>query len=487
MLQKYTSFKTFSTSKANYPSIRIFYRPHSQADKLPAHPSPLPLLVFVHGVGGCLANFSPMLTSLINVAPCLGIDLPGSGRSGFAPRSWEAYTPEALAELVAVIVKEICRGRERQGIVFIGHSLGCTLTTLATVKHLTTSGSDRPEVLGLVGLCPRAGPFEKEQQSSYRRMLRIPTPIFDVFRAFDRRKGLESASITQFAGKEPDPELRVMQMNFNRQSRTPVFRRFAWGAVQSFPGAEIWSELNVPVFLIAGEADTVTTPGELVKISESMGKRSHNSDVDLSVDRRKGDLSPRKNSSSEEVAGVSQMETTVILPPNPEAPQYTNPFSRTRVVLKTCILPAPAAHGLPYAPSTYRTVAGLVQTFLSSDVDTRLSLGWQLQHLSTEGKWDVKNLAKWQSVAPVSAPIGGVFRALKTLREIDEVHSPENFAKQWKGRISAVVDISHESPVYDPKGLQDGGIEYHKIPTVSKIPPTSAEVREFIQLIDRLR
>lgn len=36
--------------------------------------------------------------------------------------------------------------------------------------------------------------------------------------------------------------------------------------------------------------------------------------------------------------------------------------------------------------------------------------GWQLQHLSRDGKWDVKNLAKWKSVKPVSEPIGGIFR-----------------------------------------------------------------------------
>ena len=158
-----------------------------------------------------------------------------------------------------------------------------------------------------------------------------------------------------------------------------------------------------------------------------------------------------------------------------------------QIVLKTCILPSPAAHGLLYAPGTYRTVAGLIQSFLFEYIDSRLSLGWQLQHLTTEGKWDVKNLAKWQSVAPVSEPIGGVFRALKTLREIDEIHSPEVFARRWKSEIKAVVDISHESPVYDPRGLEDGGIEYLKIPTVSKIPPSPTEVAEFIRLIDRLR
>lgn len=57
--------------------------------------------------------------------------------------------------------------------------------------------------------------------------------------------------------------------------------------------------------------------------------------------------------------------------------------------------------------------------------------GWQLQYLSREGKWDVKNLAKWKSVPPVSEPIGGVFRAMKTLREVDDEHSPQVFTEKW--------------------------------------------------------
>ncbi|KAK4691890.1 hypothetical protein P7C71_g5209, partial [Lecanoromycetidae sp. Uapishka_2] len=183
---------------------------------------------------------------------------------------------------------------------------------------------------------------------------------------------------------------------------------------------------------------------------------------------------------------ASKTETTLI--GEVEQPLSTTlSYSKKRRVLKTSILPSPASHALLYDPATYRTLAGLIQTFLCEHVDSRLSLGWQLQHLSTEGKWDVKNLAKWQAVRPVSEPIAGIFRAMKTLREIDDTHSPDKFVENWKGRIKAVIDISHESPVYDPKGLDEGGIEYHKFPTVSKIPPTPEEVQEFVKMVDRLR
>jgi protein-tyrosine phosphatase len=183
---------------------------------------------------------------------------------------------------------------------------------------------------------------------------------------------------------------------------------------------------------------------------------------------------------------ASHTELTVIEDSSQARPEIST-YSKRRRVLKTSILPPPASHALLYDPATYRTLAGLIQDFLSEHVDTRLSLGWQLQHLSSGGKWDVKNLAKWQAVEPVSEPIAGIFRAMKTLREIDDTHSPEIFVSNWKGRIKAVVDISYESPVYDPKRLEEGGIEYHKFPTVSKIPPSPEEAKDFIKLVDRLR
>ena len=336
-------------------------------------------------------------------------------------------------------------------------------------------------------------------------LLRIPTVIFNIMRTFDRRAGTDSASVTQFAGKDSDLELRRIQVKYNRQSRTPVFRRGAWGAVsrlsssklreKGLPGLETWSRLKVPLFLIAGEGDTVTKPEEVVKIGQALGKIAKPSTPSSSMEnKREKPLSNAHVSQSspkeKRHSIISTTETTILngAPDSPaQLPNGTPTYSQRRQVLKTSVLPYPASHALLYDPSTYRTLAGLIQTFLSDHVDTRLSLGWQLQHLSTEGKWDVKNLAKWQAIAPVSDPIAGIFRAMKTLREIDDVHSPKKFVNQWRGKIKAVVDISHESPVYDPKGLDEGEIEYYKFPTVSKIPPTAEEANDFINLIDKLR
>ena len=37
--------------------------------------------------------------------------------------------------------------------------------------------------------------------------------------------------------------------------------------------------------------------------------------------------------------------------------------------------------------------------------------------------------------------------------------------------VKDIIDISHDNPVYDFRNFGHG-IKYHKLPTVSKIPPT---------------
>ena len=358
------------------------------------------------------------------------------------------------------------------------------------------------EILGFVAICAKASVPSAQQVAIYKKILSIPTPIFDLWRMWDRRHGPESPSVARFAGQDADIETKRLQERFNKQSRTPVWRRMAWGAlperdannnpIGGSPGFEVWAGLNVPLFLIAGESDSVTKASEIAVISRALGKVNKpalNINGNATYDIPQTNQNPGSNNTKEKITPRGSMtETTIVEQPvKTNGPNGDPGYSDKSWVLKTVILPAPASHALLYDPSTSRTLAGLIQTFLSERVDARLSLGWQLQHLSTEGKWDVKNLVKWQAVPPVSKPIAGIFQAMKTLREVDASHSPGRFVHDWKGKIKTVIDISHENPVYDPKALDDGGIEYHKFPTVSKIPPMAEEVRLFIGLVDKLR
>ena len=504
LLKKFSQFRSYTTSYATYPSIRTFYRPHPQIDKLPSEPTLLPLLVFVHGLGGSLAQFKSVLTSLVDVAPCLGIDLPGCGRSGLSPTNWSAYTPDALAELIQVAVENNIS--KNQGYILVGHSLGCSLSALLASSSLQSQRQQQVNILGFVGICPVAEPPSGRRATMLKILLCIPGPIFDLWRAWDRRGGPYSKSVARFVGEEADIEVKKLQERFNARSRTPVYRRMAWGLLPhgsdstGMVGLNTWAKLKLPVFLVAGEADVITKVDQVAKIARAMGRQDRartgeprgialDGAPDLHQLETNGSLQAGDNT-VQTTSAKSDTKTTMLDASRATTGGSSDSISHhtlRRQVLKTSILPSPASHGLLYDPATSRTLSGLIQPFLYEHVDKRLSLGWQLQYLSTDGKWDVKNLAKWQRVQPVSDPIGKIFRAMKTLREVDDVHSPESFAKQWRGKIKAVIDISHESPVYDPKGFDTRGIEYHKFPTVSKIPPTAEETREFAGLVEQLR
>ncbi|KAK2749694.1 hypothetical protein FQN57_005917 [Myotisia sp. PD_48] len=420
--------------------------------------------VFIHGLGGCLAQFNPLLTTLINIAPCFGVDLPGAGLSSFSPRGWSAYSIEALATLVALAIeqhRDVARGQE---VILVAHSMGCSISALIASSESPVISQVRKHIIGLVAICPIAAPPPMDKVVVLKRLLKVPGFIFNLFRRWDRRGGPNSTSVNRLVGQEADIETRKLQLRFNEQSRTPVWRRMAWGALPHFndsgeqvsglPGQKIWTGLHFPLFFVGGDSDEVTKPVEVAKLLQYFNEHQNN-----------------------ELAGWNKNEYKV-----GELVRTLN----DQQSVSAFIFPSPASHAVLYQRDIYRTLSGLIQDFLATSIDKRLDLGWQLQHLTTSGKWDVKNLAKWQAVRPVSEPICNTFFALKTLREVDEQHSPKPFAQEWQGRIYAIIDISHESPVYDPAQLERNGIQYFKLPTVSKIPPTMDEVRDFITLVDHL-
>ncbi|AEO57850.1 hypothetical protein MYCTH_2304547 [Thermothelomyces thermophilus ATCC 42464] len=474
LIQRSSSIKSYSTSRATYPKLRVFYRRHQHADNLPTSPAPIPLLVFVHGLGGSVAQFNSLLTSLTPIASCLAVDLPGCGVSEFEPRDWDAYSTDALVELLETVIEDHRDVAAGQGVVLIGHSMGASLAALlANPRKPTTALHEH--VVGLVAVCPTAGQFTPGLVRLLRAALYIPDFIFDLWRAWDRRGGLESPSVHRFVGAGADTETKRLQYMYNLQSKTPVWRRMAWGALPVYTngvpsdgiaGLDVWAGLNLPVFLVAGTDDQVVPPGEADKIAAVLGGDKSESSLETNGSAKRGG------------GGSAPANGAAGLPDLPRHPK--------KVVISTR-LPSPAGHGLLYAPATVPVLAGLVSDFLSTHVTGRLSLGWQLQHLCRGGKWDVKNLEKWRNVAPVSGPIGGMFRAIKTLREVDEEHCPRVFVQKWGHIIKDVIDISHDNPVYNPSGLEQGGIRYHKYATLSKVPPNESEIRGFIDLVDKIR
>ncbi|OAP58576.1 hypothetical protein AYL99_07666 [Fonsecaea erecta] len=497
VLKNHSSVRSYKTKHAEYPSIRTFYHPHAHAEKLQAI-ADLPLLVFIHGLGGSLPQFAPLLGSLVNIAPCFGIDLPGHGMSSFSPKDYDAYTIEAFCDLWQTAIQGICEQHGHKKVVFICHSMGCSIAAI-----LATSPSFPLRIEGFVGICPKATPPSPSETASARRFLALPDVALNILRVLDRRGGVKSRSVERMAGKAAGIDLRRLQLAFNKGFKTPVWKRSALGCLPQYdpsgramgglPGKDTWERIHVPLFLIAGEADAVTKPAEVTKIVSFLKKLAVGEEINGSPGSKPLPTDgPAPEQETSDASAVDQSSPTADERKFGTLPSTSEMSSHNSKIVKTAILPSPAAHALMYDHSTYRTVAGLIEDFLARYVSPELSLGWQLQQLTTSGKWDVKNLEKWKKVLPVSGPIGhppesGIFRAMKTLREQDEIHTPSVFVKKWSDQIFAVIDISHDSPVYETQALERGGIQYHKFPTVSKVPPTVVEVADFIALVDRLR
>lgn len=515
LLKNNSEIKSFTTSRFTYTGIRVFFKPHSRLNELPSEPAPLPLLVFVHGLGGSVAQFHPLLCSLTHNSSCLAVDLPGCGVSELSPSSWEAYSQEALAELLETIINGYRDREAGQGVVLIGHSMGCGLSARLAAPGLSKVAA---HVVGFVAICPPAGPPTEEQVKAFRKLLWIPGPIFDLWRAWDAWGGTESASVKRFLGDEADMESKKSQYRYNRQSRTPTFRRVASGCLPRYEngnprgglaGKDVWTTLNVPVFLLAGGKDHATPTKNIEKIAEYLKDQ-----VPVSPNGASGTAQPgqdqtapaltsgRPPSPTGSIRDIKEEDfrqerktqlggdddahedlstphelSTVIVPPQPAHPAK---------VVKSLVIPR-GTHGMIFTPDCSHILASVIADFLSQHVTGRLSRSWQLQYLNKEGKWELKNLTKWKGVQPVSDSIAGVFRVMKTMREVDDEHSPTKFAEKWGHIVKDVIDISKDAPVYDPAGLERAGIRYHKFPTVSKIPPTDDEVNRFIALVDRLR
>lgn len=497
LLSHHSDFRSYHTSRFLYPDLRVFFRQHAKAGELPA---PLPLLVCIPGLGGSVAQFYPLLSSLVDLAPCLAIDYPRGGRSAYGVTAWDAYTSDALLELLETVIDDYRDKDAGQTVVLIGHSMGTALAAALASKEVAHTTSLPDYFVGLVAVCPVSGPWDESTSALFRALLWIPGCMFALWRAWDSVWSPESPSVARFVGEGAEPELKLLQYRFNRQSRTPVWRRMAYSAlpvyaggkpVGGIPGLSVWAGLDLPVYLIAGEKDHLTPPTEMEKIADALGSPDpvppteaqpaglQNADaaapVGLSAspkaadgDAGRGDThydQVRRNygsstlpDSGSESPGPLGSGLPAALPSQPQHPAK---------VVQSMVMPAPANHTLLYMPRSARALAGLASEFLATSVTGRLSLAWQLQHLSREGKWDVKNLIKWKSVGPVSDIVGPpgrpVFRAMKTLREADDVHFPMAFVEQWGAVVKDVVDISKDQPVLRPPGT---GARRHALPQV---------------------
>ncbi len=111
-----------------------------------------PALLFVHGFGCSLEDWSAQISALSPAFRCVALDLPGHGVSAW-PRE---RTMAALAEAVN-LAKQHCGGRD---VVLVGHSLGAKVIREAYAQS-------REAVVGMV--CIEGAYYDGDRDTVVRR------------------------------------------------------------------------------------------------------------------------------------------------------------------------------------------------------------------------------------------------------------------------------------------------------------------------------
>ncbi|KAI9189094.1 hypothetical protein H9P43_000522 [Blastocladiella emersonii ATCC 22665] len=375
-----------------------------------------PTLVFLHGFGGNLNQYGPLMSLFASAATVVGIDNVGHGLSPDTGAAADYATLSMVADLEAAI-QALVPGDTP--FVLVCHSYGCCMGT-----HLAVRPALGSRILGMVFLTPKALISPDDRRKAMKQAT-LPSWLLTVFRKLDRWGGPYSASVGRYVGPAVPEAQRWRQLAWNEHLSNFQVQSMLRGTTWATP--EDYARVRVPVLLLGGERDTATPPQLNLALLDEL------------------------------LSGA----------PHPEP--YIFPGAGHQLMLEeTDMVHAVAT---PF----------LVQYCGVAALDPARVVP---QDPPAE-KWGLKNYAKWQATPSVGNVItlrdGTVtrVRGMKVLRETDPVHSPAALAKQYPN-VKLVVDISRDTPPYDPRSLVERGIAYRKVSTTSKIPPSRDEVADFI-------
>lgn len=444
-----------------------------------------PALVFIHGMGGQMSQFEPLMGLLSQCLELYALDLPGFGDSRLEfKRAHDRFTTEqqlrisssisAMAwldfetdNIVKIIVAFIEQNIPREKkVILIGHSMGTHLLVKVANKL------EQNRVEGLILLSPpklvddinqdipKKNSFSLLKYFSLMRWIVSFPLIFNLFRTWDRLEGLSSRSVLRQLPVESSLHMKLRQFRWNLDIDTRSLLRYIKGfkharysemvsAISRFNNNVKDTKTYEKTLIIGGAEDKVTPISIVSEINDFL---------------------------------ISTMKRSVV----------------HQVHVKN------AGHSILLAKPEF--ISGIILNHMELKFPERLHLcpAWVLGlKASISGdKWGLKNELKWKQTQSVSynimrrngselAPLLG----MKTLREDDPDHSPHVIESTFhsgsepiieghvvKGTLISIVDISADIPPYLPKSLKE--IQYYKCATVSKVVPDASAIRRFVQLID---
>ncbi|OUT22782.1 hypothetical protein CAS74_002527 [Pichia kudriavzevii] len=437
----------------------------------------LPVLVFIHGLGGQMSQFEPILQELRNCSDMFAIDLPGFGNSKRPSRndpsktlkfsSLSEYSKDDLLriekclddmrdedfqtdQLVDMLYQILMYRFPSRKFIFLSHSMG-THISIKLVNRLSEG-----KVESVVMLAPPAIHQPHEHPSLIKRMglnrrmfldlFWYMPGLFDYFRVFDRKNGLYSKSVESYIycgqSEEDDILKRLTQLRWNLDTDSKVFLKYLFGfhCASENELKKMCLRLNSRrMFLCCGEEDQ-TTPIKYSLHIRDMIEGFAEDGVNIRVD----------------FESITHANHSIFL----DKPNL---------------------------------LAGSIYHFIES-LHLNISCTWVLQvkALISGDKWGLKNEEKWNKVVTISKPMTNktspekprsFLIAMKTLRQTDAVHNPKRFESDHP-EVFAIIDIGSDTPSYDPNDFVR--IKYVKYKTESKVTPDNITIVKFLEIVDKL-
>lgn len=278
-----------------------------------------------------------------------------------------------------------------------------------------------PKIKTIILISPVFG-IPKYQQYLKKLIRIVPNDIISMTRKKDREGDIHSKSVERFIHPTASDDLRYKQFCWNSQFTIPSFKRTLYG--MRFPTLKEYNSINIPILLIGGKDDHIAPISNITKIKQ------------------------------------------VIL--------------NSQLLIEPYIIPNSGHQTIIEKP---QLVAAFIKEFVINKVGlTDMDAKVQILKTADMDKWSLKNYDKWKkkvSVSDVMAP--SKFRGMKVMRQTDDEHCPKVFSEKYPN-VGMVIDLTKDTPPYDSEDLKSRNIIYHKLATVSKVPPPLKIVRSFIDI-----
>lgn len=291
------SFLAESSLLRNHSQYRTIRGHRLRIVYIPCPSSTLPLLVFIHGLGGQVPSrkTKEMLFFLLTrigrtMGSSIGLLFETSRRIsiGYAwlrskpsdfrvclygllsyhrkkrrntslSFSWSSYRTCSLVQDVASLLASFSTARS---IVLIAHSYGC-----AIASYLAALPEWQPVLRGLILISPKES-MTDSQKRGQKLIQWIPDWLMDRGRRADRQGGLNSKSVTRFLRPDTDVQhkrkwvssirkyssqakcVNNRQLKWNLMSRTPVYKCFVTGL--ELPDQSTYAKIQTRVLMIGG-------------------------------------------------------------------------------------------------------------------------------------------------------------------------------------------------------------------------------------------